>query len=193
MKTKTFNEKRGRYKTTYLPGFVLRIKAKLDSRKGEGTVLAFMERLIHRVYVLENKEYILAEQLLKGERKDAAKALFTLGYIEPVKDNESKVTMQKNMTIGSARVQATTKVIEAHEAISNIHSVFEERSQKIRNYNDTKLQQYFSGVTIEVDKSYEYNNEAKDRYIKHHRVCDEAIARYAESAYSTEVKEDEAV
>lgn len=193
MKTKTFNVKRGRYKTTYLPGFILRIKAKLDSRKGESAVLAFKERLIHRVYVLENKEYILAEQLLKEERKEAAKALFTLGYIEPVKVSDSKVTMQRNMTIGSARAQATAKVIEAHEVICNIHSVFEERSQKIRNYNDTKLQQYFSGVTIDIDKNYEYNDEAKDRYMNHHQVCDEAIARYAESVYSTEVNENEAV
>lgn len=193
MKTKSFNVKRGKYKTTYLPGFILRIKGKLDSRKGEGAVNAFKERLIRRVYVLENKEYILAEQLLKDDRKEAAKALFTLGYIDPIKGDESKVAQQRNMTIGSARAQATTKVIEAHEAISNIHSVFEERSQKIRNYNDTKLQQYFSGVTLDMDFSYEYNDEAKERYLRHHKVCDEAIAKYAENAYSTEVDDDEAV
>lgn len=187
METKAFNVKRGRYKTTYLPGFILRIKGKLDSRKGEGAVNAFKERMIRRVYVLENKEYILAEQILKDERKEAAKALFTLGYIEPIKGEESKVAMQKNLTISSARAQATTIIIEAHEAINNIHSIFEERSLKIRNYNDTKLQQYLSGVTINVDKNYTYNNEAKDRYLSHHKVCDSAIEKYAENAYSTEV------
>ena len=193
MKVTSFNVKMGRYKTTYLPGFILRIKAKLDSRKGEGTVNAFKERLISRVYVLENKEYIIAEQLLKDESKEAAKALFTLGYIDPIKGDKSKVAQQRNMAIGSARAQATAKVIESHEAINNIHSVFEERSQKIRNYNDTKLQQYFSGVTLDMDLFYEYNDEAKERYLKHHKVCDEAIAKYAEIAYSTEVNDSEAV
>ena len=193
MKSYSFNVKRGRYKSTHLPGFVLRIKAKLDSKKGVGAVTAFKERLIHRVYVIENKEYILAEQLLKEQRKEAAKALYILGNMDSVKGDNSKVAMQRNMTIGSARAQATTVVIEAHEAICNIHSVFEERSQKIRNYNDTKLRQYFSGVTIEADLSYEYSDEAKERYIKHHKACDDAIARYAVEVYAKEADEDETV
>lgn len=191
MKSYSFNVKRGRYKSTHLPGFVLRIKAKLDSKKGVGAVTAFKERLIHRVYVLENKEYIQAEQILKEQRKEAAKALFVLGNMGSIEGDSSKVAMQRNMTIGSARTQATTVVIEAHEAICNIHSVFEERSQKIRNYNSAKLRQYFSGVTIEADLSYEYNDEAKERYIKHHKACDNAIAHYAENVYSKETDEYE--
>lgn len=190
MSTKSFNVKKGRYKTTYLPGFILRIKGKLDSRKGEIAVTAFKKRLIRQVYMLENKEYILAEQLLKDSRKEAAKALFTLGYTSLIEDDKSKISLQKNLAKSNSCAEATNKVIEVSETISHVHSVFEERSQKIRNYNDAKLQQYFSGVTLKIDLSYEYNNEAKERYMKHHKRIDEAITKYAESAFSMEDKNE---
>ena len=157
MKDKSFDIENKRYKTTHLPGFILRIKGKLDSRKGANTIQAFVKRLVHRVYVLESQEYLLAEELLKNYRTNAAQALFVLNDMILVKEN-NKVALQQNRGIAASRAQASATVIEANEKISNVHSLFAERILKIRNYNDSKLQQYFSGVTIEVDKSYTYTD-----------------------------------
>lgn len=194
MKIHSINVRKGKYRTTYLPGFILRIKGKLDSRKGERAVIAFKERLIYREGVFENYEYLLAESILKDERNEAAKALFSLDYLEPVENDGSKVASKKNMAIGSVKTQAKEKIVTTHEFINHIHSLFEERTQRIRNYTSTKLEQYFAGVTLDgFDKTYTYSDEAKTRYLKHHERGDEAIKTFAEKTYYKEANDNEAV
>lgn len=191
MKNKQFSINGGRYKTTRLPGFLLRWKGRLDSRRGEGAVRAHVERMLHRVDVLESQEYLLAEQALKQDRKAAAQALYVLGSMTAAEGGDSKVELQQIRSILNARAQATATVIDANETINNVHSIFAQRCLRIRSYNDTKLQQYFGGVTIGYDRDYTYSDDAKTRYMKHHAACDGAIAKFAAEAYEAQMTETE--
>ena len=173
-----------RYKTTVLPGFILRIKGRIDSRKGANAVETFIRRMIHKVYVLENQEYMFADKCLKVDRNEAANALSVLGEKSVETPPDSKVAQQHHKNIAAKRSQASARIIDAYEHLCHIHALVEEHCMRIRNYNDAKLQQYFSGVTVDFNKDYAYSDEAKDRYLDHHKACDTAVREFASCAYS---------
>ena len=91
------------YKTTRIPGLILRIKGRIDSRSGANAVETFVERMVHKVYELENKQYILADQVLKSDRNEAANALSALSEKASVDHSDSKIARQHNMSIAAKR------------------------------------------------------------------------------------------
>lgn len=184
MKTSHSTVSCNQYKTTRLPGILLRIKGRLDSRNGINAVETFVERMIHKVYVLENREYMLADQCLKEDRNDAANALSVLSEKPDNIGSDSKIAMQHNLSIASKRSHASTRIIDTYERLCHVHALVEEHCMRIRNYNDAKLQQYFSGVTLDYNKDYSYSDDAKDRYLEHHKACDDAVKEFASNAYS---------
>ena len=76
------------------------------------------------------------------------------------------------------------RIIDTYERLCHVHALVEEHCMRIRNYNDAKLQQYFSGVTLDYNKDYSYSDDAKYRYLEHHKACDDAVKEFASNAYS---------
>lgn len=192
MKAKHYKPRR--FRTTLLPAYVLYIKGKLDSKKGETAVEAYVHKLVHKARTNEASLFKSAEYFLEPTRKEASSALFTLSECdENLNKGNSKVLQHEKRSAAAKKSSATDSVIKSNEVIIHVHSVTEEQSVRIRSYNDRKIAEYFKGVNPEHKINYTYSDEAKDKYYTIHNALDKAIRNFAESAYceNTEVTDNE--
>lgn len=194
------NKKTSRYriggnvrKVTRLPGFVIRFKGKLDSRKGKTVPDAFTDKLVERCGANENIEALYAEDILNSTRTEGSQLLTKLKRdkesLEDVPDalpenspydiRQNRRTNSKRESIVSSINNSITKLSEIEETIININSVLDERITKTRRKALAVINMYISGVRSGKLPDYnpivEFSDDAKEIYDRKHKTGDERI------------------
>ena len=206
-KIKKFKSGKGIKRVTKTPGFVLKFKGKIDSKKAESAAMAFCEKLFNRCQALENKEIICAEEILYSPRKQASQILAGMSgnqaYLKTIpgtipEASATHIRANKRNSAARSSVSAELKnqlksICEIHETITTINSTLEQRIDKTRNLCVEKLNMYIAGLRSGNHKDFTYVPEFSDKalkdYIEKHSIGDSAIRAKAEQVYN--VEEDE--
>lgn len=192
-------EKYGAYsgkvrQVTRMPGVLLKIKGRLDSRKGKGVCDENVHRWEKKLAALEAKEMIQAENRLFEVRKEASAILtrlseLTQGRLEEVDyRNSDRVqyirTERKNSAKRAAAVSESRKIVDKlsviNEVIIHTDLVLDERLNKIRKGVEEKTYAYIAGIRAGKLKDYQYekeeeDNSAKEIYSNRHEDLDRRI------------------
>ena len=112
---------------TWMPGFILKFKGRLDSRKGGGVCNGYICQLYRKLAVLEVDEVIVVENLLFHTRKKAAVIL-------------TRFTEQERYLSGIVKLTAI------HEEIINADTILDERINEMRNKAMEKIHAYITGI-----------------------------------------------
>ncbi|MEY8428026.1 hypothetical protein AALA00_09990 [Lachnospiraceae bacterium 46-15] len=180
---------------TRLPGWILRIKGKLDSKKGKGVCDEYIHHLSKRLVVMESAEVIRAENGLFEDRKKAAAVLAGFSEQKELLDREPD-GRQKGSDVEAIR--ANRKDAERKEAarsglrdgienltvineqIINTDTVLDERINKMRSKAAEKIHAYVVGIRCGELREYTCDlsapeDSAREIYIAKHRELNEKI------------------
>ena len=165
-------EKYGAYsgkvrQVTRMPGVLLKIKGRLDSRRGKGVCDENVHRWEKKLAALEAKEMIQAENRLFEVRKEASAILtrlseLTQGRLEEVDYRNSDRaqyirTERKNSAKRAAAVSESRKILEKltviNEMIINTDLVLDERINKMRKEEeDNSAKEIYSNRHEDLDR-----------------------------------------
>lgn len=181
---------------TRMPGVFLKIKGKLDSRKGAGVCDETIHRWERKLAALESKEAIQAENWLFGGRKEASVILVRLYELEKVQEEisddisagtvESIRLQRKNAAKKMAAVaeihSSLQKLTAINEMIINTDLILDERINKMRRGLEEKRHAYLSGIRAGKLKDYHYESKneddtARELYHDRHKELDVKIAK----------------
>ncbi len=200
MKTK----KRRIRHVTLLPGWVLRLKGRIDARHGVSVVNAYIGRLLKKLCSLEAREALATEKELYVTRETAAICLTTisqeansLSEMSDAVPETSDIAIRANQRNAAAAemhrnaVKANIRTItSANELIINGLTNLEERITTMRANAKEKILQYIAGVRKKLpDFTFDLNveeNTAVDIYAANHSVLDGAISKVAYNAINEE-------
>ena len=187
-----------------LPGWILRIKGKLDARHGPPVVNSYIKRLLHRLSSFENQEVLWTEDEMHSTRDSAARSLSGMKSgkesLSSASDASSGSTARdvrasrrasaEQASLRSSISAAKTTVVSANELIIDSNTRVEERIKKMREKTLEKLMFYLQGVRrMLVDFDYDFSpieNGALEIYMSNHRELDDAIRRTAYSLIDKE-------
>ena len=187
-----------------LPGWILRIKGKLDARHGPPVVNSYIKRLLHRLSSFENQEVLWTEDEMHSTRDSAARSLSGMKSgkesLSSASDASSGSTARdvrasrrasaEQASLRSSISAAKTTVVSANELIIDSNTRVEERIKKMREKTLEKLMFYLQGVHRKlVDFDYDFSpieNGALEIYMSNHRELDDAIRRTAYSLIDKE-------
>ncbi|MBR3299297.1 MAG: hypothetical protein IKI64_08840 [Clostridia bacterium] len=187
-----------------LPGWILRIKGKLDARHGPPVVNSYIKRLLHRLSSFENQEVLWTEDEMHSTRDSAARSLSGMKSgkesLSSASDASSGSTARdvrasrrasaEQASLRSSISAAKTTVVSANELIIDSNTRVEERIKKMREKTLEKLMFYLQGVRRKlVDFDYDFSpieNGALEIYMSNHRELDDAIRRTAYSLIDKE-------
>lgn len=146
---------------TRLPGWILKIKGRLDSRKGEGVCDEYIRRFYKKLAAMESKEVIDAENRLAGVRAEAAVIL--VRFME-----------QSRFLTGIVRLTAI------NENILSTDMILDERINEMRSKATEKVHAYITGVRGGKLSDYEYDtaeisDNAQAIYRQRHEELDGRI------------------
>lgn len=179
---------------TYLPGWILRIKGRFDSKKGKGVCDEYIHRLTKKLAAMEADEVIDAENALHAVRKEAAVTI--TGFSEQkaalakIPENTGKDTVEtiRNNRRNSKRRSdvinelktSVEKLTNINEQIINVNTVMDERIYKMRNNAAEKIHAYIVGIRCGSLDDYRYDlseadNYAEEIYRTKHEKLDEKI------------------
>lgn len=181
---------------TRMPGAFLKIKGKLDSRKGAGVCDETIHRWERKLAALESKEAIQAENWLFEGRKEASVILVRLSELEKVQteisDNIGSGTAESIRLQRKDTARKMAAVAEIHgilqkltainEMIINTDLILDERINKMRRGVEEKLYAYTSGIRAGSLKDYQYERKTEDDtareiYYNRHKELDTRIAK----------------
>mgnify|MGYP001851467192 FL=1 len=181
---------------TRMPGAFLKIKGKMDSRKGAGVCDETIHRWERKLAALESKEAIQAENRLFKPRKEASVILVRLYELEKVQkefpDNirngtvESIRLQRKNTAKKMAAVAEVHNILQKltaiNEMIINTDLILDERINKMRRGLEEKQYAYLSGIRAGKLKDYHYERKneddtARELYHNRHKELDVKIAK----------------
>ena len=181
---------------TRMPGAFLKIKGKMDSRKGAGVCDETIHRWERKLAALESKEAIQAENRLFKPRKEASVILVRLYELEKVQkefpDNirngtvESIRLQRKNTAKKMAAVAEVLNILQKltaiNEMIINTDLILDERINKMRRGLEEKQYAYLSGIRAGKLKDYHYERKneddtARELYHNRHKELDVKIAK----------------
>lgn len=181
---------------TRMPGVFLKIKGKLDSRKGAGVCDETIHRWERKLVALESKEAIQAENWLFEGRKEASVILVRLPELEKVQmeisDNISSGTAESIRLQRKDTARKMAAVAEIHDILQKLTAIYEmiintdlildERINKMRRGVEEKIHTYISGIRAGKLKDYQYESKGEDdtaREIYHnrHKELDTRIAK----------------
>lgn len=194
---KYFKKGDNRYpKVCRTPAFFLKLKGKLDSRKGEGVCDEFIRRLLKKEAFIETNECLDAEKILKETREQGASAIIRLSADKAVIGESASVTsgntpQEKRIeransarrvgAAGTAKA-ALDELTRINETIICVDTILEERIEKIRNHTQEKVHSYISGVRSGKIPEYngvdmDFSDKALDIYRTKHaeldgKICD---------------------
>lgn len=112
---------------TWIPGFVLKLKGRLDSRRGEGVCNEYICQLYKKLAAMEVNEVVAVENLLFDARKLAAVIL-------------TRFAEQERFLSGVVKLTAI------YEEIVNANTILDERINETRNKAMEKIHAYIVGV-----------------------------------------------
>lgn len=177
-------------KATHMPLWILKLKGRLDGRKGQGLCDEYIFTLLKKEEAIEASEVMQAERALASVRKQAAGIL--VSNSEKANSN-SKIIIEKaesvqairanraNRTVHDANVRAMNNGVltlaEIHETIVFIETILEERIEKLRSETKRVCHAYVSGIKAGKFKDYampfkEYDNKAVNIYKDKHKELD---------------------
>lgn len=181
---------------TRMPGAFLKIKGKLDSRKGAGVCDETIHRWERKLAALESKEAIQAENWLFEGRKEASVILIRLSELEKVQaeilDDIGTGTVESIRLQRKNNARKTTALAEIHnslqkltainEMIINTDLILDERINKMRRGVEEKRHAYISGIRAGKIKDYHYESKteddtARELYHNRHKELDTKIAK----------------
>ena len=181
---------------TRMPGVFLKMKGKLDSRKGAGVCDETIHRWERKLAAVESKEASQAENWLFEGRKEASVILVRLSELEKVQaeisDDIGEGTVESIRLQRKNTARKTTAVAEIHnslqkltainEMIINTDLILDERINKMRRGVEEKLHAYTSGVRALKLKDYHYESKieydtAREIYHNRHEELDTRIAK----------------
>lgn len=181
-------------KVCRIPTWFLKLKGKIDSRKGKGVCDEFISKLLKKEAFLETNEIIDAETALSNTRKAGASAVIKLSenkmFINNAPDIEKGTSPQSiranrtnNSQLNSVRGTAKATLDELsqiNETIICIDTILEERIEKLRNHALEKCHVYISGVRASKMPDYEnisveFSDKALEIYHSKHAELDDKI------------------
>lgn len=180
-------------KVTRLPLVFLRLKGKLDSRKGVTVPEAYTGKLIERCGANENIEALYAEDILYPIRTEGSQLLTILKRDKeslndmpdaipgntPYDIRRNRENSSKRESILSSINNSLTKLPEIEETIINVNSVLDERITKTRRKALATINVYVSGVRSgklpDFSPAIEFSEDAKNIYDRKHKTGDERI------------------
>lgn len=198
-KTNKFKAGKGLKPVTRMPNCLLKIKGKLDSKRGSTVADAYIEKLKRKCESIENVEAITAESILSDDRKHSAVAIYNISANQKFLDNKPK--MKENTSAKAIRenrrttssISSAESLIESgyttlfnvYQDIVNIDTILDERITKNRKKALEKVNVYISGVRSGKLKDYnadfEFLNDAYEIYKKKHFEDDEKIRTIIDS------------
>ena len=188
---------------TWMPGWMLKLKGRKDSKNGAGVCDEYIKKFDRRLALLEVKEVIDAENALVEIRKEAALILMDfaeqkkvlLERVEECKENIEYIRMERR-TAGrknTAREKLKTdleKLTVMNEEMINVETVLTERIDKMRDKAMEKVHCYVIGVRCGRLKDYEGKmtfSEAQVVYHAKHQELDKKISEIVNFKMNEEV------
>ena len=191
--TKQFKEGKKIKAVIKLPNFLLKIKGRLDSRKGKTVADAFIGKLKDKCAAIENKESITAEEMLFNDRKNGAVKLSvmsevssklsqnardsSLSGVAAIRENRRNESKQRNNESMLSSCIEQLNII--NENIINIDTILDERITKTRKKASEKINVYISGLRAgrlkDYEGNFEFNDDARTIYHKKHESGDALI------------------
>lgn len=161
---------------TRMPGWILRIKGRRDSRKGKGVCDEYICRQRRRLGVAESREVIRAENRLFSSRKEAAVLLARLSELTKAQadiisyNRDSRAeTIRVNRRNAQRRAAASEEIREIvkkltmiNEMLINTDLILDEKINKMRSGLEEKLHAYAAGVRAGKLPDYECVKGAED-------------------------------
>lgn len=195
---------------TLMPGFLLKIKGKLDSGKGETIPNAYIHKMLSCCAGIENSEVIHAESMLEKERKAAASAITNIAQKkrklcgipgEVSEDSDSPFVVRENNRNKKAKQEILADINHCYEELSIIqeqliggHTVLDERVEKTRNLGMRSVNKYIEGVRSgklpEYDPEITFFDNARFLYLNRHEEGDRKIRDYVAEYRDKNAKEE---
>lgn len=191
-KAKLNNSKRTE-QVTRLPGWILKIKGRWDSRHGQGVCDEYIIKFLQKLSAIESNEIVTAENVLCPHRKEAAVLLTS--FAEKKKQYENTPSGMKENTVESIRANrrnmakrnsakqvinsAIEKLTVINETIVSVDTVLDERINMTRKKAGEKIRAYVMGVRCGKLKEYNIpegaDDSAREIYHKKHMDLDKQI------------------
>lgn len=196
-----FRRGQGVLKTIKLPMFVLKWKGKFDAKKGVAIAETYIDKAMSKCASLENREVLMAEEILFVSRKDGAVILSSmcndkdlLGTIPENREEYSALDIRANRRNANNRLSTIAaikgnfeRLVQINEMIIDINACLEQRILKTRHLCTERINAYVLGVR-EVYKDFNcnwsYDNISCDAYFEKHKACDDAIKNTVALVYS---------
>ena len=180
-----------------MPGFVLKLKGKLDAATGRCVAEKYVAVIQGKLSTLEAREALLAQRRLLKLRTNGAVAISsisanqkTLDAVPQPRAENSKSDIQANRDNEQRRARAITAIrdnyrtiVEINEQMTDVDSCLEQRLFKTRQLAVKKLSEYVSGVRStfpDFDYGLKVTDVAKRMYSESHMHTDAAIRMAAE-------------
>lgn len=196
-----FRNGKGLKPVTRMPNCLLKLKGKLDSKRGSTVADAYIEKLKRKCEAIENVEAITAEGILSDDRKGSAVAIYNISEKQKfldnkpeMKENTSAKTIRENRRM-TAQISSAESSIESgyttlfnvYQNIVSIDTILDERITKNRKKTLEKVNAYISGVRSGKLKDYsvdfEFLNDAYEIYKQKHFEDDEKIRKIVDSVH----------
>ena len=207
---KNFRKGKGIHKAINTPMFILKIKGKLDAKKGTNVAETYINKVKAKCRACENREVLTAEELLYDSRREAAVLMSSmcqdkdiLGNIPNAKLETSPLDVRANRRNAAQRANTISiikgnieKLVQINELIIDVNACLEQRILKTRHLCTERLNAYILGVRevhLEFDNNIEYDNSASAVYETKHKACDEAIKNTVAMVYATGGNNDDVV
>lgn len=194
---------------TKMPNFLLKIKGKLDSRKGSSVPDAYIDKLKRKCESIENIEVITAENILVGDRKNAAVAVCNIAESQKALENKPAKTegnspkaIRENRRRANQISSTESSIKSGHSALINAfqnivstETVLKERITNTRKKTSEKINVYVSGVRSwklkEYSPDFDFLDDAFETYKNSHFEEDKIIRETIESMHIKEGSADD--
>lgn len=197
-----FRNGKGLKSVTRMPNCLLKLKGKLDSKRGSTVADAYIDKLKRKCEAIENVEAITAEGLLSDDRKRSSAAIYNISEKQKfldnkpeIKENTSAKAIRENRRTAGQISSAKSSIesgyatlFNVYQNIVNIDTVLDERITKNRKKALEKVNVYISGVRSGKLKDYnadfEFLNDAYEIYKQKHSEDDERIRAIINSVHT---------
>ncbi len=201
-KVEKFKNGKGLKPVTRMPNSILKLKGRLDSKKGNTVADAYIDKLKRKCEAIENVEAITAEDILSNDRKRASVSIYDISKQQKFLDNKPELkentsakaireNRRRTSQISSAQSSIEsgyTTLFNAYQNIVNIDTVLDERITKNRKKTLEKVNVYIAGVRSGKLKDYnadfEFLDDAYEIYKQKHSEDDEKIRQIVNSVHT---------
>ena len=193
---------------TIVPHFALKLKGRIDGKKGIGTIDSTIEKLYKKEASIEAEECVICENFLTESRKSAAKLLKSIEVAEKqicsLPDEMTgtdfdivRINRRNTNTKNSAQATISSSIdrlCEINQEIISVETILEERIKKTRDKSAAKIEAYISGVRLSLSdysSRSSFDDQAYNIYLKKHEALDSAIRSKVETSNKKEVSYNE--